>query len=142
MLHGGDAGDSFSLRDGPLNRCRAPILGQKRCVHVQVAELRQMDHPRWNDATIADDDDCVGLERGEFSLKLGIVFDLVGLGHGNAEFDRAFFHGGGRELHASPARPVRLRDHKAHVKPGVDQFLQGRDGKARGSGKDEVHVGR
>ena len=43
--HGGHARDRFATRNGPLNRCRPAIFRQKRCVHIQVAEFGQIDHP-------------------------------------------------------------------------------------------------
>ncbi len=68
--HGGDAGHAFAAGDGPLNRRRAAILGQQRRVQVEVAQRRQIDHPLRNDATVADDDDCVGRDARQVAREI------------------------------------------------------------------------
>ena len=62
--------DGFALRNRPLDRRSAAIFRQERSVQVDVAERRKIEHPLRNDAAVTDDDDGVGLERGELSAEI------------------------------------------------------------------------
>jgi len=69
--HGGDAGDSFPVCDGPLNRRGAAVFRQERGVNVQAAKARQFEQRSGQDLSVSDDDNQVGLK---FSERLNKVF--------------------------------------------------------------------
>ncbi len=77
--HGGDAGDGFAVCDGPLNGRGATVFREERGVQVDVAEGRKVEHPLGDDASVADDDDGVGLEGGELGAEFVVGLDAVGL---------------------------------------------------------------
>src|ERR1700722_4509999 len=77
--HGGDTGDSFALCNRPLDRGGAAIFWQERSMQIDVAESGEIEHPLWNDAAVTDDDNGVGLERGELRMEFLVGFDAVGL---------------------------------------------------------------
>src|SRR6266567_266760 len=77
--HRCDSSYGFAVRNSPLDRGRTAVFREQRCVQVDVAERRQIEHPLRNDAAVADNDDGVGLEGGELSAEVVIVFDALGL---------------------------------------------------------------
>jgi len=80
--HGGDSGDGFAVRNGPLDRRGAPVFRQQRGVQVDVADRREIEHPLRNDAAVANDDDGVWFQGGELGAEFLVSLDAVGLGDG------------------------------------------------------------
>jgi len=136
--HDGHSGDRLTFGDGPLKRGSPAVLGQQRCMNVQIAVRRQVDHPLGDDAPVAYDDDGIGIDRLELRLKFGIVLDALRLRDFKASGQRALFHRRGRDFHAPAARLIRLRDYKRHMVSSVGKSLEGGDGKTWSTGEDEV----
>ena len=67
----------LAVRNRPLDGRGAAILRQQRCVQIEVAEPRQIDHPLRNDAAIADDDDRVWANDLQKGAEFLVVLDLV-----------------------------------------------------------------
>ena len=46
-------------------------------MQVNVAKTRQVNHPLWNDASIADYDNCVRINGSKLGPELAIILDAV-----------------------------------------------------------------
>src|SRR5919198_4100019 len=108
-------------------------------MQVEVAQPRQVNHPLWNDAAIAHDDDGVGVKHSKLVSELVIVLDLLRLNNRQGQFQRRLFDRGKSELKPAPARLVGLRSHKTNRKTGFYQLLQRRDSEARRATEHQVH---
>src|SRR5437868_13929990 len=95
-------------------------------MQIDVAVLRQGQHPRGNDAPIANDDDRVRAHRLKLRAEVSIALDLLRLSEGESMSETRLLHGRRRKLQAAAARPVRLRDYQTQVMSCLDQTLEGR----------------
>ena len=77
--HAGDAAYLFAFRDRPLNGRGAAILRQQRSMKVDVAMFWESQHPRRNNASISDDDDCLRMNLFQQCAKLRVVLDFLRL---------------------------------------------------------------
>jgi hypothetical protein len=106
-------------------------------VHIEVAKRRQIDHPLWNDATIADHDDCVGLEANEPGTKFIVVLNALWLRDWQIKRESGLLHRGWSKRKAASARLVRLCNHQTNRETGVNQRLERRNRKARRAAEDK-----
>jgi hypothetical protein len=53
-------------------------------VQINVSVGRDVEHPLGNDATVGDDEDGVRGDALELGAEFEIIFDLLGLGDGDA----------------------------------------------------------
>ena len=110
-------------------------------MQIDVAKRRQIDHPLRNDASIADYDDCVGLEGGELGAEFVVVLDALGLRDRQIKREGGLFYRRMSKHKTTSPRSVRLRDHQANREARVDQLLQRGHGKARRAAEDESESG-
>ena len=137
--HGRNSGDGFATGNRPLDRRCSAILGQERCMQVQISESRKIDHPLRNDAAIAHDNDGVRVDRRQLIAEFGVILDGSGLHDGNPQVRRRIFHRRNCNFHPASARPIGLRYRQHHGMPRIDQSLQGRDSESRRATENQKH---
>ena len=95
--------------------------------------------PRRNNLPIGDDHNRVGRNLLQQLLRLGRT-NFFRLMHRNPRSGRDFLHRRKRSLLPAPARPVRLRNHRRHLKITLGkQILQGGNSKQRRAAKNDSH---
>ena len=137
--HGAYAGDALAVRNGPLNRRRAAILGQQRSMNIDVPARGQREHPGRNDASVPHDDDGFRRQIGKLLLKLFVLPDFFRLDDRQVQLLRRLLHRRSSQFHATPLGPVRLGHHQLHVKSGRRQPLQRRNSELRSPAEDQLH---
>ena len=110
-----------------MDRRRSPPPRQQRRVDVDHAEARCAQHHVGDDPAVGRDDAEVGVERAE-GRQEAFVLQPLGLQHRNAALDGELLHATGRQMMATAARTVRLRDHAHDDVPARQQGSQRRHG--------------
>ena len=83
-----------------------------------------VQHPGRNDSAVADDDDCVRLQRFKLRAKLFILFDFFRLDDREAELQRRLFYRRRSQRHAAALRAVRLGHDQLNFETGGVKALQ------------------
>src|SRR5579885_2548592 len=134
------AGHWLAVGDRPLNRRRTAIFWQQRSVQIQVAVLRQVKHPLWNDASIGNYDDGFRLNGLQLPLQFSICPDLFRLYDWKSGLNRSLLDGRGYQVHPAALRTVRLRYNKANVVPCIVEQFESRNSELRCSAEDKLHL--
>src|SRR5262249_16319054 len=98
-------------RDCPLDRCCATVLRQKRSMKIDVAEVRKLKHPWWNDPSIAHDDDCLWSNLLEALPELSVVLDAFRLNNGERILQCTLLYWRSGQFKPASLRTIGLRHH-------------------------------
>src|SRR5262249_12720628 len=122
--HRSYAGCGLAVRDRPLDGRSAAILGQQRCMQIDVAEWRQVEHPIRKKSAISDPHDSQWLCSLKPRAKVLIIFDLLRLSDRNFELLSDLLHRRRNGLHPSAGGPIRLRDDEPNIVASTRERLQ------------------
>jgi hypothetical protein len=103
--------------DRPLDRGRAPQLGQQRGVHVVGAEPGEIEQRLRQDPAVGYHDEDLRFERGQRRQRLGCP-QLLRLEHGEAHLLGRLLHRRRRRPLPAARRPIGLADHGTEVGAG------------------------
>ena len=78
-------------------------------MQIDAAITWKMQHPRWNNPPVSNDQDRIRLERLQAFTELGVELDLFWLDDGKAAPECRSFDGSRLHLHSPPSGAVRLR---------------------------------
>ena len=138
-VHGRNAGHGIAVEHRPLDGRGAAVLRQQRTMDVDRAIGSHCEQIIRQNATIGHDDENVrpqALESGQRRT----VAHLCRLEHRQPRRERDLLDRARLELHAAVFRLVRLREYADHVKPLVEQALQGHGRKIRRAHKHDAHA--
>ena len=136
--HDRDPGDRISVHDCPVNRRRAPVLRQERCMHVDETARRNCQQPLRKDLAVGGDDPDIRLICREGCFP-GFAGQLLRLLDRNAVLERYRLHRPDHDALTAPARPVWLGDGDHDLVRRSENRPQCRDGKRRCSEKCDAH---
>jgi hypothetical protein len=105
-------------------------------MEVDVAVLREIEHPLGDDASVGDDEDGFGADVFELLAKLRVVLDLLRLHDGEVVLERYALYGRGLQLHAATCCAVRLGDDEGDLVAGGEDGLEGWYGELGCSAED------
>ncbi len=108
-------------------------------MQINVAEPWQINHPRRDDAAVADYDDRFWCNALQLRAEFLVVLDLLRLDDGKPKRERGLFHRRLRQLHAASARAIRLGRDQPHAEAGTHQLFQRGHREAWRSAEDQVH---
>src|SRR5438094_410644 len=106
-------------------------------MQIDVAELRQIEHPLRNNAAIADHDDRIGISLLQVCAQLFVVLDLFRLVDRQTGFFSRPLHRRCDKLESAALRAIRLSDYQADSER-LGKLLQSGDRKSRSAAKNQI----
>lgn len=138
-VHGRNAGHGIAVEHRPLDWRGAAVLRQQRAMDVHRTIRSHCEQIIRQDAAIGHNDENVRLQALEIGQRRAITH-LCRLEHWEPRRERDLLDRTRLELHAAIFRLVRLREHADHVKPLVEQALQGHGREIRRAHKHNAHA--
>ena len=138
-VHGRNAGHGIAVEHRPLDRRSAAVLRQQRAVDVHRPVGRDREQVIRQNAAIGHNNENVRPQALEISQRRAVAH-LCRLEHRQPRRERDLLDRARLELHAAVFRLVRLREYADHVKPLVEQALQGHGRKIRRAHKHDAHA--